>query len=90
MNEREVVQGHKSNATLRSVGSLVLVGCVYACIVVVVVKVQRGASSPDFGKALQMRVWRGVKRVADEKREWWGDVALKAGTQYNRCRNVGI
>lgn len=75
------------NRNLRAVGMLVLVGCVYVGLAVAVVKVQRAASSPDFGKTAQMAVWRQVKGFADRNANWWGDMGLKAGTMYNRCRN---
>jgi hypothetical protein len=87
MNERDVVSGSQRGINLRAVGMVVLLGCVYVGAAVVIVKVQRAASSPDFGKSAQMRVWRGVKGFADRNSVWWGDVGLRAGTMYNRCRN---
>jgi hypothetical protein len=71
----------------KAVGTLVVMGVVYVGMVVVVAKVQRSASSPDFGVGVRMRAWRGVKTFADSRANWWGDIGLRAATQYQRCRN---
>lgn len=71
----------------KSVGMMVVVGVVYVGLVVAVVKVQRAASSPDFGRTARMGAWRGVKTFADRRAMRWGDIGLMAGTKYNRCRN---
>jgi hypothetical protein len=71
----------------KAYGTLVVYGVVMVGLAVVMVKAQRAASSPDFGRTAQMRVWRSVKGVADRNSEWWGDLGLRAGTMYNRCRN---
>jgi hypothetical protein len=71
----------------RAVGHLAVYAVVMVGITVALVKVQRAASSPDFGKTAQMGAWRAVKVFADRNTNWWGDVGLRAGTMYNRCRN---
>lgn len=71
----------------KGIGTLLVMGVVYVGVVVAVQRVQRAASSPDFGVATRMKVWRGVKGFADARSTWWGDVGLKAATQYQRCRN---
>jgi hypothetical protein len=68
-------------------GQMIVYGVVMVGLTVMMVKVQRAASQPDFGKTAQMRVWRGLKGVADRNAVWWGDLGLRAGTMYNRCRN---
>lgn len=72
---------------VKGVVTLVMVGVVYVGLVVAVAKVQRAASSPDFGVGVRMKAWRGVKGFADSRAEWWGDVGLRAATRYQRCRN---
>jgi hypothetical protein len=71
----------------KELGHVVVYGIVMVGLGVVMVRVQRAASRPDFGKTTQMWAWRGVKQVADRNSAWWGDLGLKAGTMYNRCRN---
>jgi hypothetical protein len=68
-------------------GQMIVYGVVMVSFTVIMVRVQRAASQPDFGKTAQMYVWRGVKGFADRNSTWWGDMGLRAGTMYNRCRN---
>lgn len=52
----------------------------------VTAKVQRSASSPDFGKVMMMRTVLGVKRFAQWQADVWGNVAMDAATYYNKVR----
>jgi hypothetical protein len=71
----------------KGIGTLLVMGVVYVGVIVAVQRVQRAASSPDFGVGIRMKAWRGVKGFADARSEWWGDIGLKAATRYQRCRN---
>lgn len=77
----------ESSMKTKGIGTLVVMGVVYVGVIVLVQRVQRSASSPDFGVATRMKAWRGVKTFADARSEWWGDIGLKAATRYQRCRN---
>jgi len=66
--------------------TLVVTGVVVVGMTVVMARAQRAASSADFGRTARMGFWRGVKGFADSQSMWWGELGLRAGTMYNRCR----
>jgi hypothetical protein len=53
---------------------------------VITVKVQRAASTPDFGRTFAMgRAW-SVKRFANKQVDIWQGIADKAATTYNSLK----
>lgn len=53
---------------------------------ILMVRVQRAASKPDFGRTFLMGKAWGIKRFADYQVNLWADVAGKAATTYNRLK----
>jgi hypothetical protein len=88
MNEREAVQRVKSGSNLRAVGMVLVVGVVYVGFAIAIVKVQRAASSPDFGKGIRMRMYQDVQKVAYRQASWWGQLGLKAESMYGKSRGI--
>jgi len=53
---------------------------------VVASKVQRAASTPDFGKLFMMKRAWSVKRFANVQVDMWQGIADKAATAYNSMK----
>jgi hypothetical protein len=88
MNERDMVQGHKHASAGRTLGMVCLVACVYVGAAIVIVRVQRAASQPDFGRTLTMRACKDVQGIAQRQALWWGSLGLKAEMLYGKYRGV--
>lgn len=57
--------------------------CFAIALALITVKVQRAASTPDFGKTFMMgKAWT-IKRFANTQVNMWQSVADKAATAYN-------
>src|SRR5258707_9429227 len=77
---------HKKGHPIVSIVMILAVGTVF-------VMIQKRLYSPDFGKTMRMRIILGAKHFAQNQADHnyqvaseWQNLALKAGTQYNRAR----